>query len=184
MCELDFTEDMCYDVCMTMIKEHHNGTAPGRAVHLIDAENLVGSASFACSEAELAYAAYEQVAALRSGDLLIVATSHHAAPAAWFGFPVSARRLVRSGLHGADQALLDVIAFESIEARFDRVVIGSGDGIFALPAAQLQASGCTVSVVARRFSLSRKLRLAVRDVRFIDAPPAAAPAIIPVRRAA
>jgi uncharacterized LabA/DUF88 family protein len=92
--------------------------------------------------------------------------------------------LVRSGLHGADRALLEVIHRECLEERFDRIVIGSGDGIFALAAARLQACGCSVTVVSRRSGLSRHLRLAVRDIRFIDSAPAAAPAIIPVRRAA
>jgi uncharacterized LabA/DUF88 family protein len=76
---------------------------------------------------------------------------------------------VRSGENGADLELLAILAQESVETRFDRVVIGSGDGIFALAAARLQAAGVNVTVVVRRGALSRSLRLSVRDVRFIDA---------------
>jgi hypothetical protein len=169
---------------MTTNMESQNGQALGRAVHLIDVENLVGSACFTCSDAALVHRAYESVAAVSNGDHLILASSHHAAPSAWFAWPHSARRLVRSGLHGADHALLEVIDRECLEERFDRIVLGSGDGIFALAAARLQACGCDVTVVSRRSGLSRHLRLAVRDIRFIDSAPAAAPAIIPVRRAA
>ncbi len=56
---------------------------------------------------------------------------------------------------------------ERIDERFDRVVLGSGDGIFAEVCALLQAAGCVVTVVSRREALSRRLRFAVRDVRFL-----------------
>jgi hypothetical protein len=66
-------------------------------------------------------------------------------------------------------ALIDVIRLEDISARFDHVVIASGDGIFAEPCARLQAAGCSVTVVSRRHAaLSRGLAFAVRDVRFLE----------------
>jgi NAD(P)-dependent dehydrogenase (short-subunit alcohol dehydrogenase family) len=52
-------------------------------------------------------------------------------------------------------ALLQVLATEKVDFRYDRVVIGSGDGIFAFPAARLQAAGCEVTVVTRPDALSR-----------------------------
>ncbi len=141
----------------------------GRVLHLLDVENLIGTAQFSISDAAGVHADYERLAPFGSVNQVVLATSHHAAPAAWFGFPASARRLVRSGPDGADLALLDVLEHESVAARFQHVVIGSGDGIFAFPAAALQAAGCDVTVVARSEALSKRLRLAVRDVRFIDA---------------
>jgi uncharacterized LabA/DUF88 family protein len=54
-----------------------------------------------------------------------------------------------------------------VRARYDEVVIGSGDGIFTEFAAALQSVGVGVRVVARKGSLSKALSLAVRDVRFL-----------------
>jgi NYN domain len=142
---------------------------PGaRVFHALDVENLVGTPNFSATEAGLVYGAYDRVAPHGAVDQLVIATSHYAAPSAWFGFPSSARRLVRSGLNGADHALLEVLERESIAARFDHVILGSGDGIFAFAAAALQRAGCGVTVVTRRSALSRHLRLAVRDVRYLD----------------
>jgi hypothetical protein len=114
----------------------------------------------------------------------VLATSHFAAPQAWMAWPSTTRRLVRSGADGADLALLDVIDSERLHLRFDGVVIGSGDGIFALAASRLQRLGCPVTVVSRRDGLSRRLRLAVRDVRLIDDPLAAAGLRFPLGHAA
>src|SRR4051812_1397505 len=105
VCELDFTAHPWYIENMDTKMESQNGQAPGRAIHLIDVENLVGSACFTCSDAALVHRAYESVATVSAGDHLILASSHHAAPSTWFAWPHSARRLVRSGLHGADRAL-------------------------------------------------------------------------------
>ena len=103
----------------------------------------------------------------------MVATSHHAAAATWFAWPAATRRLIRSGRDGADLALLEVIEKERIAERFAGVTLGSGDGIFAPAAARLQSLGCVVTVVSRRAGLSRQLRMAFRDVRYIDLPQAA-----------
>ncbi len=140
----------------------------GRTLHLVDVENLVGSAAFSASEASWICSAYERVAPVGSVNQMVIATSHHAAATTWFAWPANARRLQRSGPDGADLALLELFERESIAVRFQHVVIGSGDGIFALPAARLHAAGCRVTIVSRREALSRELRLAVRDVRFID----------------
>jgi hypothetical protein len=142
--------------------------ATGRILHLVDVENLVGGADFTRVEAAAVRQGYEGTAPAGVGDQLIIATSHHAAVAAWFAWPAKARRLVRSGVDGADLALLAVLALERVETRFDHVVIGSGDGIFAFPAARLQAAGCQVTVVTRPEALSRQLRLAVRDIRLLE----------------
>jgi hypothetical protein len=90
---------------------------------------------------------------------------------------------VRSGPNGADLALLEVLEREEVEGRSSRVVIGSGDGIFAEAAARLQAGGVDVTVVTRAQSLSRRLRLAALNVRFIDDLPAEG-ATIAIRGAA
>ena len=57
---------------------------------------------------------------------------------------------------------------ENVAARFDRVVIASGDQIFAEHAARLHREGVKVTVVTRRESLSNRLKLATRDQRFLN----------------
>lgn len=152
------------------------GGEAGRVLHLIDLENLVGSADFSREEAARVHRGYVQVAPSGAVDQMVLATSHHTAASAWFGWPATARRLVRSGQNGADLALLHVLACESVETRFDRVVIGSGDGIFAYEAARLQAAGVAVTVVTLHGALARQLGFAVRDVRYF-APIEVAPVI-------
>jgi hypothetical protein len=145
-------------------------TLVSRSVHLIDVENLLGGVDFTEMDVTGLISRYSGVAPKAPLDHLVVASSHRAAPAVWFGWP-EARRLVQSGPNGADLALLRVIEHERLAARYDRVVIGSGDGIFAEPAAALQELGVKVLVVARRDGLSRRLQMAARDVRFLDFTP-------------
>lgn len=143
---------------------------PKRVLHLLDGENLLGGPDVSLAAARQACAAYGAVAPHGDNEQYVVASSHRAARNQWFAWPACARRLVRSGPDGADLELLRVINEEDIAARYDHVVIGSGDGIFAFPAARLQSAGCTVTVVSRGDSLSRELRLAVRDTRLLDDP--------------
>lgn len=147
-----------------------------RSLHAVDVENLLGGTSFTEGEVATIAAAYRVVAGVASGDLVVVSSSYHTAAPTWFGWG-NARRVVRSGPSGADLALLDVLETENVSVRFDRVVIASGDGIFALPAAQLQAQGVAVTIVCRRCSLSRELAFAARDVRYIDPVPQLPPAV-------
>jgi hypothetical protein len=148
----------------------------GRSLHLIDVENLAGRTSFREVDVAVIAAAYEPVASIGPDDLVVVASSHFTAAQTWFGWG-SARRLVRSGPDGADLALIEVIETEKIATRFGRVVIASGDRIFAEPAAWLQAQDVDVTVVTRADALSNQVRLAVRDIRFLDVLPQLAPDI-------
>lgn len=139
----------------------------GRALHLVDVENLVGGTTFSEVDVAVTAAAYERVASIGLRDLVTVASSHFTAMPTWFGWG-SARRLVRSGPDGADLALIEVIETEGVATRFSRVVIASGDRIFAQSAARLQAQGVEVTVVTRAEALSNHLRLAVRDIQYLD----------------
>ena len=100
----------------------------------------------------------------------MIATGATAAPVAFFDWG-RARRLLRRGVNGADLALLQVIESENLGRRFERVVIASGDGIFAEACANLQSTGCHVTVVTRPGALSTRLRLAVRDIRYLRREP-------------
>jgi hypothetical protein len=132
-------------------------------------ENLAGTASLTLPLVAHVRTAYQTIAPVALGDFVVIATAHHGAFASGFGWPVG-RHLVRSGPDGADRQLLSVIEREDLAGRFAHVVIGSGDGIFAMSAARLQEQGVTVSVVSRPEALSLRLRLAVRDVRLLDEP--------------
>ncbi|MCU0259312.1 MAG: NYN domain-containing protein, partial [Solirubrobacteraceae bacterium] len=115
-----------------------------------------------------------RAARITAHDEVILATSHATAKAVWFAWPAG-RRLVRSGADGADLALLDVIHGEALADRFDRVVIASGDGIFAPACAELDAAGCRVLVVSRPGALSRRLAAVAPELALIDDPAAPPP---------
>jgi hypothetical protein len=153
-----------------------------RSIHLVDVENLLGGTTFGFLDVEDLAEQYRVVSAQAPGDLTVVASSHVTASPVWFGWS-NARRLVRSGENGADLELIHVMATEDLAHRFDRVVVGSGDGIFAEPLAALQAVGCDVTIVSRPGALSARLRLAVRDIRLLKLEPETTPAVVQLRRA-
>ncbi|WP_019135766.1 NYN domain-containing protein [Cellulomonas massiliensis] len=133
----------------------------GRTLYLIDIENMAGCSSLATAEVATIQARMRAMGMLATGDPVAVASSHHNALAAHFGWTGSAQRLVRSGPSGADQELLSVIAdVRWISARYSRVVLASGDGIFANAIAELKRAGCRVTVVPPDQGLSKRLRLA------------------------
>ena len=154
-----------------------------RALHLVDVENLLGGPNPDPGMVAPLAAAYCSAAQVGPRDHVVIASSHICARSVWYGWPTEARRLIASGPDGADNALLAVLATERAAERFGRVVIGSGDGIFATAAARLQASGADVTVVCGAGSLARRLRFAVRDIRTLTSP-AAFDNVIPLRRAA
>ena len=132
-----------------------------RTLHLIDIENLVGSPDPSARQVREVRAHYEPMY-VRSGDLVVVACSHHAFGAVAWQWP-RVRHVPRSGKDGADLALLGVITGELVAERFQHVVVASGDAIFADAVARLGMQGVSVTVVARHESLSRTLRLASRQ---------------------
>jgi hypothetical protein len=133
-----------------------------RTLHLIDLENLAGAATVSESAALLAGESYRDSAEYVPGDLVVVASSHRNGFAARLAFPGSTVRW-RSGRHGADLALLDAVR-EFDLSRFDRIVIGSGDGIFATLARAARSGGIEVVVVSRRRALAASLRSAAHVI--------------------
>jgi hypothetical protein len=148
---------------------------PARTLHLVDIENLAGAALPSRDQVTEVQGLYVACLTVGADDQVVMATSHLAFVNAALGWP-SARYRVRSGPNGADLELLDVLQHEDVAARFTHVVIGSGDGLFSQAAANLAARDVWVTVVSRRDSLSRALAGATRDVRYLDAPGAAAAA--------
>jgi hypothetical protein len=139
----------------------------GRRLVLVDIENVVGGAVLAVEQASQARHVVDAAARLKDGDHVVIATSHIGLLPTGLGW-AGARLLVRSGPDGADLALLDVLTEEQVEARFDEVVVASGDGIFTDAVAALGAAGVAVTVVARPDGCSRRLRMAASRTISLD----------------
>jgi hypothetical protein len=156
---------------------------PSRRLHLVDVENLLGCARPTLGAATQCRERYERYAPVQDNDLVIVACNHGAATTVGYGWR-GARVLLRSGHDGADMALLEVIAHENVTARFEAVVLASGDGCFAETVAWLGSLGIEVTVVSNERALSRRLRLAAKHVVIFDADPVPAQPAAAARKVA
>jgi hypothetical protein len=143
---------------------------PARTLHLVDIENLAGTAIPSRRQVMDVQNRYARRMVLGVDDQVIMASNHLALVNAALGWP-HARYRVRSGPDGADLELLDVIEYENVATRFTHVVIGSGDGVFGHAVEGLTAGGVWVTVVSRLGSLSPGLARAARNVIYLDAPP-------------
>ncbi len=149
---------------------------PERTLHVVDIENLAGAALPGLALLAEVQARYLARLALGCDDQVVMAASHRGLLDAAVAWP-HARYRVRSGKHGADLALIDVLEHENVAARFSHVVIGSGDGIFGRSAASLAARGVRITVVSRPGSLSTGLARIAGDVIYLDLPRTAAAAL-------
>jgi hypothetical protein len=141
-----------------------------RAVHLVDAENLLGTPVPEPAQVRQLISRYAARVGLGPMDQVIIACSHLAFRTVGFCWP-GPQYLLRSGPDGADLALLAILDTGHIAARFPAVVIGSGDHIFAPAVTSLTAAGCKVTVAARSDRLSASLaRAAAPRVVYLDAP--------------
>ena len=146
---------------------------PARTLHVVDIENLAGAAIPSLGQVTEVQGLYVARLAFGADDQVVMAANHLALLNAALGWP-HARYRVRSGPHGADLELLDVLLHENVAARFTNVVIGSGDGMFGQAAASLVSRGVWVTVASRRESLSAGLARVATDVVYLDVPRIAA----------
>ncbi len=151
-------------------------TQPSRQLQLVDVENLLGNPRPLEVEVRECARLWCELVPTPCTSQAVIACNHGAAEAVFWGWDQSARRLIRSGNNGADEALMDVLRDENIGTRFTQVVIGSGDGIFADAAAWLATQGLDVTVVSRPNALSRRLQLAASRVIAFEQPDAVVPA--------
>jgi hypothetical protein len=129
----------------------------GRTLHLVDVENLMGGPLAGPIALRSSLAAYRSLARVHPLDHIVVGVNPAMAIGVYEVWP-TARLATRGGPDGADLALLAQVSdIEWTARRYDRVVIGSGDGIFAAAAAGLRAAGVEVIVVSRASSLSMNL---------------------------
>jgi NYN domain len=145
----------------------------GRALHVIDIENLAGTAVPSLVLVRAVQRQYRSCPGFAADDQAVLATSHLALLNAGLGWP-GARYRVRSGKDGADLELIDVLEHENVAARFSHVVIGSGDGGFTAAAAALAARGIRITVVSRWGSLAYELAKVAGEVIYLDDPLTAA----------
>jgi hypothetical protein len=143
--------------------------AAQRRIVLVDVENVLGGSSAVCDLARWAKEVVEECISARPGDQVVLGVSPGGLldlACAW----TRVRYVMRSGLHGADLVLLEVLG-ENIADRFTDVVLVSGDGIFTDALADLASQGVHTTVVAHPAGLSRRLELAANEVRFLPDRP-------------
>lgn len=128
----------------------------GRRLVVVDIENLVGGAVLASAQAAWARRAIHEAIHLSGKEQVVIGTSHIGMMAVGLGWS-GTRIVMRSGANGADKALIQVLG-ERIAARFDELVLASGDGIFSRPIAQLSSDGVQVTVLARDGHCSLRLQ--------------------------
>jgi hypothetical protein len=161
-----------------------------RGLHLVDLENLLADpwARGACVGHALDE--YLTRARFRRGDLVFVAGNPWLmVELGWSQIdsaaPVECHRFAARGPQGADNKLLEAAPLAWVARRFDRLVVGSGDGVFADRLAAARASGLSVRIVSRPEALSGRLaRLDVPTEWFVgdDVEPGSARATdAPVR---
>lgn len=140
------------------------GLPEGRTLHLIDLENLIGDPMADVVHIRWALGHWPELFRVAPGDLVVIAANP---VMAWEAKQTWPGALVRSrtGEDGADHALLEACEPTWVVGRFARVVVGSGDHIFAARARELSAAGIVVVCVSRPDSLSVDLRRAVSMVR-------------------
>ena len=113
---------------------------------------------------------YREAAGVRDGDLVVVGSDLRSAAVTAFAWP-GARLLRTTGTDAVDHLLLDDLVPSLVVGRVERVVVGSGDGIFATRLAQLRAAGVRVEVVASTGSVSHLMFATSNSVRRIGRSP-------------
>ena len=130
---------------------------PGRALHILDLENLCAGPERIPQVRELVADSYRQVANVTTGDHVVIGVNPNSLVSSAGVFP-GCRFVAGHGPDGADLALLKVVEdVDWVAHRFDRVVIGSGDHCFAPAVTSLARRGLIVLVVSQQRCLSRDL---------------------------
>jgi hypothetical protein len=139
-------------------------------LHLVDVENLAGDAYPTTDRALAVLHDYATSAGHCDGDLAFLAANRHLLHSIVFDLPFACRPSTASGPDGADLALLDAAPPAWVCRRFDRLVIGSGDHVFAELAEAALAAGLEVAILTRPGSVARIYFELGCEVRFLGAP--------------
>lgn len=139
----------------------------GRSLHLIDIENLMGGPDGGGLALRRTVADYQEAELVVDGDHVIMGANPRLGIAAKASWP-NARLVVRGGPDGADIALLETVSdVRFIAARYDRIVVGSGDGVFEVVVREYRSCGLAVGVISRQRSLSYALGASASFVRLL-----------------
>jgi hypothetical protein len=152
---------------------HDRRLPRGRTLHLVDIENLSGEPRPPTAHLRSTVDAYRHAITVRPDDHVAIACNRGLVLETGLAWP-GARLYGGDGPNGADLALLQAAEPHFTASHYDRVVIGSGDGIFTGLAHKLRTAGLVVVVVSRVESLSRDLARVAHLVRKLVVPPVAA----------
>jgi hypothetical protein len=145
---------------------------PGRrGLHLVDLENLLADPWARGPAVGRALDEYLERADFQRGDLVFVAGNPWLMVELGWSHAVDCHRFAARGPQGADRKLLEASPMAWVARRFDRLSVGSGDGVFAERLGEACARGLAVQIVSRPDSFSCRLaRLDVPTVWFDDQP--------------
>lgn len=130
----------------------------GRALHLVDLENVIGDPRAHGPGVARAYEAVLRTGNHRCGDLVVVAANARMLAQLAFTPHTACQLMVGSGPDGADLRLMAWGSPAWIAQRFDRLVVASGDGIFADVVHATCERGMSVEVLHGRGGVSARLR--------------------------
>src|SRR3954453_23319474 len=128
-----------------------------RTLHLVDIENLVGDPMAPAAVVLDVLDRYLDLAGYCDGDHVVIAANPALMARVAFDLPVPCNVHAARGEHGADLVLLAQVEPNRIAARYDRLVVGSGDGAFADVALAVRDLDTPVVVVARSGCMSNRL---------------------------
>jgi hypothetical protein len=134
-----------------------------RSLIILDVENMIGNPCPTFCDVDWVKRELGVLIADFGSIQCIVACSHRAAKTVAFLFPSALQRW-RSGPDGADDALIEEMTDLRVMARYDRVILCSGDGKFVPYVAALTRLGVHVTVISRPECLSKRLRLVAQSV--------------------
>jgi hypothetical protein len=138
----------------------------GRSLHLIDIENLIGGSDAPTSVLWAVADFYRHNTPINTGDHVIVGSGLQIAMDAGRAF--GTRLVIGHGIDGADHALLaEVTDLDAVATMYDRVIVGSGDGIFTDMLAGLRERGIATGVVAQAGGFSWALQRQADFLRIV-----------------
>lgn len=136
----------------------------GRALHLLDLENLAGDPDAGREAVDAVLDGYLARAAVGPVDLVTVALNHRMYKRAFLSLARGWKVELASGTDACDRALLTGAPVDWVADRFDRLVVGSGDHAFCDLVHGVRRRATSVWVVAPPPFLSRRLAAAASRV--------------------
>jgi len=128
-----------------------------RTLHLIDLENLCPHGNVTARTVDRVWQLYTSRVGVYNDDGVVVAVDGSRALTASRALPSEIRLLTGRGRNGADRVLLGVVDIAWTKRCFERVVVASGDHVFAPSIRECQAAGMPVELVAGCGGVARVL---------------------------